>query len=149
MPHHHETRSLPYSANQMFDLVADVGRYGEFLPWVVGVRIRNATPAELTADLIVGFKGLREHFTSRVMLERPQRITVDYLNGPLRHLHNEWRFTPRPDGGCEVDFMVDFAFRNSLFEAIAGEMFGKALRRMTQAFEDRAAALYAPVAPSA
>ena len=149
MPHHHETRSLPYSASQMFDLVADVGRYGEFLPWVVGVRIRNATPAELTADLIVGFKGLREHFTSRVMLERPQQITVDYLNGPLRHLHNEWRFTPRPDGGCEVDFMVDFAFRNSLFEAIAGEMFGKALRRMTQAFEDRAAALYAPVTPPA
>lgn len=143
MPRHHEIRHLPYSPEQMFDLVADVGRYGEFLPWVAGVRVRANNDHEMIADLIVGFKGLRERFTSRVHKRRPGEIRVDYLDGPLKHLSNEWHFRPAPGGGCEVDFTVDFAFRNSLFEKLAGQVFDKALRRMIGAFEERAAALYA------
>ena len=145
MPRHHEIRHLPYSADQMFDLVAEVGRYGEFIPWVSGVRVRSNSETEMIADLIVGFKGLRERFTSRVHKSRPREIRVDYLDGPLKHLSNEWRFEPSATG-CTVDFTVDFSFRNSLFERIAGQVFDKALRRMIGAFEERAAALYAPQA---
>ena len=142
MPRHSETRRLSYSPEQMFDLVADVGRYGEFLPWVTAIRIRSNSETEMVADLIVGFKGLRETFTSKVDKERPARIHVDYLDGPLKYLRNDWTF--RPDGdGCLVDFSVDFAFKNRVFEMLAGQVFGAALRRMIGAFEDRAAVLYA------
>ena len=141
MPGHAETRRLPYTPEQMFDLVADVGRYAEFLPWVVAMRVRKDTPTEALADMIVGFKGLRETFTSRVMKERPTAIHVEYVDGPLAYLRNDWRF--RADGsGCLVDFSVDFAFRNRVFEMLAGQVFGAALRKMIGAFEDRAAALY-------
>jgi coenzyme Q-binding protein COQ10 len=143
MPQHRESRHLPYSPQQMFDLVADVPRYGEFLPWVVGVRVRSDSETEMVADLLVGFKTLREKFTSRVNKQRPSRIHIDYLDGPLKHLHNDWQFADDGQGGCIVDFAVDFAFRNSLFEALAGQMFDKALRKMIAAFEARAAALYA------
>lgn len=143
MPRHSETRRLPYTPDQMYDLVADVGRYGEFLPWVAAVRVRSNSETEMVADLIVGFKALRERFTSRVRKSRPEHITVDYLEGPLKHLTNEWRFRPDGQGGTLVDFCVDFAFRNRLFETIAGQMFDTALRKMINAFETRAAELYA------
>jgi coenzyme Q-binding protein COQ10 len=143
MPRHHEVRQLPYSAQQMFDMVADVGRYAEFLPWVAAVRVRSDTDGEMIADLIVGFKGLREQFTSRVHKHRPSAIEVDYIDGPLKHLHNEWRFADLPGGGCEVDFTVDFSFRNNIFERLAGQVFDRALRAMTNAFVERAATLYA------
>jgi coenzyme Q-binding protein COQ10 len=142
VPSHHERRELPYSPEQMFDLVADVARYGEFLPWVAGVRVRSDSDHEMVADLIVGFKGLRERFTSRVNKRRPGHIHVDYLDGPLKHLSNEWHFEPTSHGGSIVEFKVDFAFRNSLFERLAGQVFDRALRKMTQAFEERAADLY-------
>ncbi|UAK22886.1 type II toxin-antitoxin system RatA family toxin [Sphingomonas nostoxanthinifaciens] len=142
MPQHSETRRLPYSPEQMFDLVADVGRYAEFLPWVAAVRVRSDSETEMVADLIVGFKALRERFTSRVQKQRADSIHVDYVDGPLDHLRNEWRFRPDGQGGCLIDFSVDFAFRSRIFEAIAGQMFGSALRRMIGAFETRAAALY-------
>ena len=125
----------------MFDLVADVGSYAEFLPWVAAVRIRSNSPTEVVADLIVGFKGLRETFTSKVRKARPDSIHVDYLDGPLKYLTNDWSFRPAP-GGCEVDFTVDFAFKNRVFEMLAGQVFGQALRKMIGAFEERAAALY-------
>ncbi|MBN8814781.1 MAG: type II toxin-antitoxin system RatA family toxin [Sphingomonas sp.] len=143
MPRHAETRRLPYTPEQMFDLVADVGSYAEFLPWVSAVRIRSNSPTEMVADLIVGFKGLRETFTSKVQKVRPTTIHVDYLDGPLKYLTNDWAFRPAP-GGCEVDFAVDFAFKNKMFEMLAGQVFGQALRKMIGAFEDRAAALYSP-----
>jgi coenzyme Q-binding protein COQ10 len=95
MPKHSETRALPYSPEQMFDLVADVGRYGEFLPWVSAVRVRSNSDTQMVADLIVGFKGLRESFTSRVEKQRPGHIRVDYLEGPLKHLNNDWKFRRR------------------------------------------------------
>ena len=142
MPRHSETRHLPYSPEQLFDLVADVARYDEFLPWVVAVRVRSASAAEIVADLVVGFNAFKERFTSKVALDKPGRIAVDYIEGPLKYLRNEWTFEPAPDGGTIVHFSVDFAFRSRIFEALAGQMFDRALRRMTGAFETRAAALY-------
>ena len=131
----------------MFDLVADVARYPEFLPWVLATRVRSNTASEMVADVVVGFKGLRESFTSRVVKHRAETIRTDYLDGPLKHLVSEWRFAPDGNGGCRVDFSVDFAFRSRLFEAIAGQVFGTALRRMTGAFQERAARLYGSEAP--
>src|SRR5438445_13324190 len=142
MPRHSETRYLPYTPEQLFDLVADVERYDEFLPWVVAVRVRSSNETETVADLVVGFNAFKERFTSRVQKERPTRICVDYVEGPLKFLHNEWEFNRAADGGTDLHFSVDFAFKSRLFETLAGSMFDRALRRMTNAFEQRAAALY-------
>lgn len=142
MPRHSETKHLPYTPEQLFELVADVQRYDEFLPWVVAVRVRSSSESETVADLVVGFNAFKERFTSRVHKERPTRICVDYIEGPLKYLHNEWRFDPMVDGGTNLFFSVDFAFKSRLFETLAGAMFDRALRRMTDAFEQRAAALY-------
>jgi len=142
MPKHNETRALPYTPEQMYDLVADVGRYGEFLPWVSAIRVRSNSATQMVADMIVGFKGLRETFTSKVEKRRPNEIHVDYVDGPLKYLHNDWRFRPDGKGGCLVDFCVDFAFKNRVFEMLAGQVFDRALRKMIGAFETRAAALY-------
>jgi len=142
MPRHSETRHLPYTPEQLFDLVADVQRYHEFLPWVVAVRVRSSSETETVADLVVGFNAFKERFTSRVVKEWPTRICVDYVEGPLKYLHNEWKFDRAADGGTDLGFVVDFAFKSRLFETLAGSMFDRALRRMTAAFERRAAALY-------
>jgi coenzyme Q-binding protein COQ10 len=142
MPRHAETRRLPYTPEQMFDLVADVARYGEFLPWVSAVRVRSDSGTDMVADVVVGFKGLSERFTSRVAKERPYRIHVDYVDGPLAYLRNEWRFSDDGAGGTSIDFAVDFAFRSRLFQMLAGQVFDRALRRMIGAFEARAAVLY-------
>ena len=143
MPRHNETRALPYTPEQMFDLVADVGCYAEFLPWVTAVRVRSNSETEMVADVIVGFKGLRESFTSKVEKQRPGHIRVDYLEGPLKHLHNDWKFSPDGKGGTLVEFCVDFAFKNRVFEMLAGQVFDRAVRKMVNAFEGRAAQLYA------
>ena len=142
MPRHSETRHLPYTPEQLFELVADVSRYDEFLPWVVAVRVRSSSDTETVADLVVGFNAFKERFTSRVVKDKPEHVTVDYVEGPLKFLHNEWRFDRAPDGGTNLGFSVDFAFKSRLFESLAGAMFDRALRRMTNAFEQRAAALY-------
>lgn len=142
VPRHTETRALPYSPEQMFDMVADVARYPEFLPWVSAMRVRSSSETEMVADMIVGFKGLRETFTSRVKKRRPETIHVEYVDGPLRYLRNDWRFRPGEDGGCLVDFAVDFEFKSRVFEMLAGQVFDRALRKMIGAFEERAAALY-------
>ena len=142
MPHHSETRYLPYTPEQLFEMVADVASYDEFLPWVVAVRVRSSSAQETVADLVVGFNAFKERFTSRVIKERPTRICVDYVEGPLKYLHNEWTFKRAADGGTNLGFSVDFAFKSRLFESLAGAMFDRALRRMTSAFEQRAAALY-------
>lgn len=126
----------------MFALVTDIARYPDFLPWVVALRVRSDDETEALADMIVGFKGLRESFSCRVEKQKPTRVDVHYIDGPMRHLDNEWHFTPAEGGGCRVDFMVDFSFRNRLFETLAGQMFDKALRRMIAAFEERATVLY-------
>ena len=149
MPRHSETRYLPYTAEQLFDLVADVSSYDEFLPWVIAVRVRSSSETETVADLVVGFNAFKERFTSRVVKERPRRICVDYVEGPLKYLRNEWTFDRAEDGGTNVHFAVDFAFKSRLFESLAGAMFDRALRRMTDAFEQRAATLYGSSSSSA
>lgn len=144
MPKHHEIRRLPWSAAEMFDLVADIGRYPEFLPWVQGMRVGARQGNVVQADMIVGFRFIRERFTSRVTLNRPDHIHVEYLDGPMKHLFNDWRFSETPGGGCEIDFKVDFEFRNKAFEKLAGLFFTQAFERMVAAFVTRAGALYGP-----
>ncbi len=148
MPGIKEVRRLPFSAEQMFDLVADVARYGEFLPWVVATRVRSDSETEMVADMLVGFKSLREKFTSRVIKARPGRIEVIYLDGPMRDLDNVWEFVPL-ERGCEVHFAVQFTFRNAVFEKLAGQYFDRAFRRMVEAFEARAEKLYGSSSSSA
>ena len=126
MPTHAEQRRLPYSAKQLFDLVADVERYPEFLPWCVGARIRERTEKLLVADLLIGFRMVRERFTSRVVLSRPDRIDVAYSEGPFRYLTNHWVFLPQPDGGCIIDFFVDFEFRSRLLQKVIEMLFNEA-----------------------
>lgn len=142
MPSIRESRELPYSAQQMFDLVADVRRYPEFLPWVIATRIRSDSDAEMIADMVVGFKALRERFTSRVRKQRAERIVVDYIEGPLQKLENIWRFTEIGEARCRIDFDVDFAFRNPIFQRLAGQYLDRAFRKMVSAFEERAGQLY-------
>lgn len=142
MPGIHEVHRLPYSAEQIFDLVADVGRYQEFLPWVVATRVKSDNETEMIADMLVGFKALREKFTSRVEKRRPEEIRVHYVDGPMRDLDNVWLFHPVDDNSCDVEFDVHFSFRNALFEKLAGQYFDKAFRKMVVAFEARAAELY-------
>ena len=142
MPRHTERRRLPYTPDQLFDLVADVKSYAEFLPWVAAVRVRSDSDTETVADLVVGFRALKETFTSKVRKRRPRAIEIDYIEGPLKYLHNSWKFVPDGEGGSVVDFCVDFAFRSRIFETLAGQMFDRALRRMIGAFEERARALY-------
>lgn len=149
MPGIRETRRLPYSAEQMFDLVADVKRYPEFLPWVIATRVRSDSETEMIADMLVGFKALREKFTSKVEKNRPHELEVHYVDGPLRDLDNLWKFRPLPDGGCEIDFCVDFTFKNRVFEALAGQYFDRAFRKMVTAFETRADELYGNKSSSA
>lgn len=149
MPGIHEVHSLPYSAEQMFDLVADVARYSEFLPWVIATRVRSDSESEMVADMVVGFKSIREKFTSRVTKDRPNEIDVHYIDGPLRDLDNIWRFKPLSETACEVEFQVSFSFRNKVFEALAGQYFDSAFRRMVAAFEARAAQLYGSNSSSA
>ncbi|WP_323042055.1 type II toxin-antitoxin system RatA family toxin [Gemmobacter sp.] len=149
MPTHHETRRLPHTARQMYDLVADVARYPEFLPWNSAARIRSRKPLEggrevMEADLIISFKVFRERFGSRVVLD-PGAMTVDteYLDGPFRHMKSTWAFRDRPEGGCEVEFFVDFEFRNAILQKVIGVVFNEAMLRIVRAFEDRARVLYA------
>ena len=141
MPTHAEHKLVPFRPEQLFDLVADVGRYPEFLPWCVGARVRSRTETESLADLTIGFGPFRESFTSRVLLERPGKIRVRYENGPFRYLNNQWTFTADPRG-CRVDFFVDFEFRSRLLQAAIGVVFNEAVRRMVNAFIKRARDVY-------
>ena len=142
MPSIHEIRQLPYSAEQMFDLVADVARYPEFLPWVAATRVRSDNGTEMIADMLVAFKALREKFASRVEKRRPHEIRVHYIDGPLSDLDNLWLFHPQGESACEIEFRVEFRFRNVLFEKLAGQYIDRAFRKMVSAFEERAAQLY-------
>jgi coenzyme Q-binding protein COQ10 len=147
MPTHAEKKVLAYTPEQLFDMVADVRRYPEFLPWCVAARIVSRNDEELIADLTIGFKMFRETFRSEVTLERPHHVHVRYLNGPFRYLNNHWRFTPVPNG-TEVDFFVDFEFRSRLLQAVIGTVFNEAVRLMVRAFERRAYILYRRAAPA-
>nr|WP_137678389.1 type II toxin-antitoxin system RatA family toxin [Parerythrobacter lutipelagi] len=149
MPLIRESRRLPYSAEQIFDLVADVASYPEFLPWVVATRVRSDSESEMIADMVVGFRSLRERFTSRVEKDRPTKIVVHYINGPMRNLDNSWLIDPIGENECKVDFCVDFTFKSKMFEALAGQYVDRAFRKLMGAFEERAADLYGSNSSSA
>lgn len=142
MTTHSERRHVAYSAEQMFDLVAAVEDYPHFLPWCTAARVRQRTESLVVADLAIGYKAVRERFTSRVTLDRPRRIDVTYSEGPFKYLNNHWIFEPAEDGGCDIDFYVEFEFRSRLLQGIIGLFFHEAVRRMVRAFESRAEALY-------
>lgn len=146
MPKHAETRVLPYTAQQMYDLVADVGQYPKFLPWCAAARIRSVTPQGdaqvMEADLVISFKVFRERFGSRVTLwPNDMKIGTEYLDGPFKYMKSDWAFRD-VDGGCEVAFFVDFEFRNAVLQGIIGVVFNEAMQRIVRAFERRAAELH-------
>lgn len=146
MPRHAETKRLPYRAVQMYDLVADVARYPEFLPWTAAARIRSRSPIEggemMEADLVISFKVFRERFGSRVtLLPGQSKILTEYIDGPFKHLKSVWSFRD-VEGGCEVAFDVDFEFKNAILAGIIGLVFNEAMTRVVRAFEARAAKLY-------
>ena len=147
MPTHSETRRLPYTADQMYDLVADVGSYPEFLPWCAAARIRSQGEVGgkevIEADLVISFRVFRERFGSRVTLDPDgKKIDTEYLDGPFRYMESTWKFSDLPEGGCEIDFHVDFEFRNRVLQGVIGVVFNDAMQRIVRAFERRAAVLY-------
>ncbi|MFO1036578.1 MAG: type II toxin-antitoxin system RatA family toxin [Geminicoccaceae bacterium] len=143
MPTHAEKRYLPHTPDQMYDLVARVDRYPEFLPWCKAARItKRDGPNLFYADLVIAFKVFREQFTSKVHLDPKTGVDVEYINGPFRYLNNHWRFEPAPGGGCIVDFYVDFEFKSKLLQSLIGLLFNEAVQRMVAAFEARAEKLY-------
>jgi coenzyme Q-binding protein COQ10 len=151
MPTHAEKRLLPYAPGQLFELVAQVERYPEFLPWCLAARIRERQERVIVADLVIGFRMIRERFTSHVTLDRPNRIDVRYADGPFKHLDNHWIFADAapcaelPGGGTLIDFYVDFEFRSKLLQGLIGVLFNEATKRMVAAFEGRARQLYPPL----
>ena len=148
MPTHAETRVVRHRPELLFDMVADVERYPEFLPWCIGARIKRRDGRVLLADLVIGYKMIRERFTSLV---EPQpdslRIDVTYTEGPFRYMNNHWVFTEHPEG-CLIDFYVDFEFKNRMLQSVIGLFFNEAVRRMVQAFETRADVLYGTTGPA-
>lgn len=150
MPRHAEQKFLPYTPAEVYDLVVDVRRYPEFLPWCVGTRVYNEKPGELTADLIIGFKMFRERFTTLDTLTPPSagapgHININYIKGPMKHLHNDWNFEAAvEDGvsGCRVNFTLDFEFKSRLLEKMIGGLFEEAVHRMVAAFQTRADVIY-------
>jgi coenzyme Q-binding protein COQ10 len=147
MPTHNETKPVPYSAAQMYALVADVEKYPQFLPWNAAARIRSRKPIAggevMEADLVISFKVFRERFGSRVTLyPGEKRIDTEYLDGPFRHMKSNWSFRDVPTGGSEITFFVDFEFKNALLQGIIGMVFNDAMQRVVRAFERRAKELY-------
>jgi coenzyme Q-binding protein COQ10 len=142
MPTHAEKRELPYTAEQLYDLVADVDRYPEFLPWCVAARVMRREGNVLYADLVIGFRMFRERFTSTATLYPHHRVDVEYIKGPFRHLNNHWVFTPAGKDRCVIDFYIDFEFRSRLLQRAMEPLFNEAVRRMVTSFETRARRLY-------
>jgi coenzyme Q-binding protein COQ10 len=128
--------------DELYELVTDVEDYPNFLPWCVALRVRGRDETEIRADMVIGFKMLREKFTSKVTLTPKSRIDVKYLNGPFRHLENRWLFAEK-NGGCEIDFYIDFEFRSRILQKVMEPLFHEAVRRMVRAFEKRAAQRFA------
>ncbi|SEK82993.1 type II toxin-antitoxin system RatA family toxin [Pacificibacter marinus] len=147
MPTHRETKIMPYTAQQMYDLVADVQSYPKFLPWNAAARIRSREQFDdhevMLADLVISFKVFREKFGSKVVLwPAEKKIDTEYLDGPFRYLKSWWQFRDLDDGGCEVEFFVDFEFKNAILQSVIGMVFNEAMQRVVRAFERRAAELY-------
>ncbi|MCK5041251.1 MAG: type II toxin-antitoxin system RatA family toxin [Sphingomonadales bacterium] len=138
MPSHTDKRVLPFAKEDVFNIILDVAKYPEFLPWCLAARIYNKAENGFDADLVIGFKMFKERFTSRVTFEGSDTIHVEYIKGPMKHLTNHWQFKDTADGGVELDFHVDFAFKNPIFEKLVGHLFEEAVFKMIEAFEKRA-----------
>lgn len=149
MPTHAEKRRLPYTPEQLYEVVASVDRYPEFLPWCKAARITRRDGNTFEADLVIAFKMFRERFTSKVTLAPKSGVDVRYVEGPFKYLNNHWQFEPAPEGGTVVDFYVDFEFRSKMLQALIGVLFNEAVRRMVGAFEGRAHQLYGSSATAA
>ena len=145
MARHREQKLLPWTADQLYSLVADVGRYPEFLPWCAAARITRRDGNVFWADLVIGFRLIRERYTSRVTLVPGREIHTTYTSGPFRKMEGLWRFVPRDDGGCLVDFAIEFEFNSRLLQRTIGVLYLEASRRLVRSFEDRARELYGPV----
>lgn len=141
MPAHTERQFLPYTPERLFDLVADIEKYPQFLPWCRAARIIERKENELLAELVISFAHLSESYISRVTLARPAAIDVVMVKGPFEYLVNRWRFNGK-EGGTEIDFFLDFKFRSKLLDKMMGPVFGKAVDKMVGAFKARAAMLY-------
>ncbi|MBD0416224.1 type II toxin-antitoxin system RatA family toxin [Oryzicola mucosus] len=147
MPQFETRRQVPHSPQKMFALVADVESYPQFLPLCEGLVVRQRREREgremLVADMTVGYKAIRETFSTQVMLNHAEEaIDVKYLDGPFRYLDNRWRFEPGPDGGCAVHFFIDYEFKSRILGALMGSMFDRAFRMFAEAFEKRADHIY-------
>ena len=154
MPQFDTVRHVRHDADAMFALVADVEKYPQFLPLCDALTVRSRKERDgqtvLVADMTVGYKAIRETFTSQVHLKPQDRlIEVKYLDGPFRYLNNVWRFDPAADGGADVHFSIDYEFRSRLLGAVMGTMFDRAFRTFAEAFEKRADAVYGPAKPAA
>ncbi len=136
MPHHAEQATLPYGADELFTVVADVRDYPSFVPWCTGARVRREDQTEVIADLVIGFGPFQESFTSQITLDRPRQLLVHAIEGPLEHLTNAWTFTPL-GSNTRVDFMIDFEFKQHLLDHVANGMFHEAATRMVSAFKSR------------
>ena len=142
MPTHEEEKVLDYSVSQIFDLVIAVEEYPEFLPWCLSANVTKMGTRTFEADLVIGFKILRERFSSQITWERPESIEVIPIKGPFKRMRNSWRFTPQGKDSCKVNFYVDFEFRSRLLNKLIGALFFEAVSRMVIAFEQRASDLY-------
>lgn len=146
MPQFSSTRRVGHTAAQMFDLVADVERYPQFLPMCEALAVRSRRERDgktlLVADMTVGYKAIRETFTSQVLLDRANlKIDVKYIDGPFRYLDNRWTFVEL-EGGCDVKFFIDYEFKSRILGALMGAMFDRAFHMFSEAFEKRADAVY-------
>lgn len=142
MPTHAERRHLPYSVEKVYQVVADVRRYPEFLPWCSACRITRQSGRTFWSEMTISFKVYRETFTSKVTLSPYDQIDVEYVDGPFRYLKNEWTFEPDGKGGCYINFYIDFEFKSRMLQKLIGIVFNEAVQRMTRAFERRAHELY-------
>ncbi|MGG7580595.1 type II toxin-antitoxin system RatA family toxin [Rhizobium sp. Nf11,1] len=150
MPQFETHRSVQHTPDQMFDLVADVERYPEFLPLCEALSVRSRKERDgkilLVADMTVGYKAIRETFTTQVLLNRAERvIEVKYIDGPFKYLENRWHFAETPAGGCTINFFIDYEFKSRILGALMGSMFDRAFRMFTEAFETRANRIYIKV----
>ena len=142
MPTHAEVKPCPFSAAQMYALVADVDKYPEFLPWCVATRVKSIVDNVMIADMVIGFKMVREKYTSEVTLDPDREVKIVYKNGPFKYLNSHWKFIDKEDGGCTIDFFVDFEFKSALLQKLIGAVFNEAVQLMISAFEKRAIDLY-------
>jgi coenzyme Q-binding protein COQ10 len=148
VPSFRDERRVRHKAEEMFDLVADVERYPEFVPLCTALRVRHRRPEKdgretLVADMTVGYKVIRERFTSRVMLDKPRlKVVVEYIDGPFSHLENIWTFRDEGDGGSRIGFFIDYEFRSRTLGSLMGSLFDAAFRKFARAFEERADAVY-------